>query len=123
VTVQLPPPDRLYAVRVVVPGDPTQEAIDGLAKKLSAKSAEGLRRGCSFLMICASPDGRAAQINVTVNDWHPGAAVIRVTSLLIIKAGAEWDTTRMTVIAGPQVDTVRSRPDSNEQGQTTTNAA
>jgi hypothetical protein len=109
----------VYAVRAVVPGDPTQEAIDGLAKRLSAKSAEGLRRGCSLLNVSASPAGGAAQIDATVNDWNAGSAVMRVASLLIIKAGEGWDTVGMSVSAEP----VRSRPDSIEQGRTATNAA
>jgi hypothetical protein len=100
VTVQLPPPDRLYSVRAVIPGDPTQEAIDRLAGKLSAKGAEGLRRGCS-LLISASPEGGAARLDATVNDWHAGAAATRIVTLLLIKAGPGWDVHGASVSAEP----------------------
>jgi hypothetical protein len=122
VTVQLPPPDRLYSVWAAVPGDATQEAIDGLAKRLSAKGADGLRRRCTGMRVTSLPGH--AQIDVTVNDWNPGAAGMRLITLLTVKAGPGWDVQRAKLMVGPLAeDAVRPRPDSIEQGQTATNAA
>jgi hypothetical protein len=114
-----PPEDRLYSVRAVVPGDPTSAAVDELSKRLGTRASEGLRRGMSGMKIDPVSEGGAVTLTATVNEWNPGSAVMRVVSLLIVKAGAEWDTLGMSVSAEP----VRSRPDSTDQGRTSTNAA
>jgi hypothetical protein len=129
VTVQLPPPDRLYSVRVVLPaaaGDAFPEDIEALARRLRAKGAESLRGRTSGLEVTLfmRPDGDAAKVTATVNDWNPGAAGTRVVTLLTVKAGPEWDVTGATLAVGPlNATAVRPRPDSIEQGQTATNAA
>lgn len=118
-TVQLPPPGRLYSVRAVIPGPAAPEAVDELSRRLSAKASEGLRRGVSGMTLDFAPDGGAVALTARVNDWNAGSAAMRIASLLIVKAGAEWDTVGMSVSSEP----ARSRPDIIDQGQTTTNAA
>lgn len=128
-TVQLPPPDRVYSVRVVLPavvGDAFPEDVQALGKKLRAKGAEALRGTVSDLSVSLflRPGGDAAKVTATVNDWNPGAAGIRVVTLLMVKAGPEWDVIGATLAVDPVAETtVRSRPDSIEQGRTATNAA
>lgn len=128
-TAQLPPPDRLYSVRVVLPaaaGDTFPEDVQALARKLRAKGAEALRGRTSDLEVSLflRPGGDAAKVTATVNDWNPGAAGIRMITLLTVKAGPEWEVTGAGLAVEPVAETtVRSRPDSNEQGQTATNAA
>jgi hypothetical protein len=123
VTVQLPPPDRLYSVWASVPGDFSAATPADLERKLLAKGADSLRQRCAGLRVGPLP-GDHAEINVVVNDWNPGAAGMRLITLLTVKAGPGWDVHRATVMSGPLAETtVRSRPDSIEQGQTTTNAA
>lgn len=123
-TVQLPPPDRLYSVRAVVPGDATSAAVDELSKRLGTKATETLRRGVSGMTFDFAPEGGSVALTARVNDWHGGAAAIRIVTLLLLKAGPEWDVHRASLAVEPvPVATVRSRPDSIEQGRTTTNAA
>jgi hypothetical protein len=118
-----PPEGRLYAVRIVLRGAGPEADPAALEKTLRLKSAEGLRRGCADLRVTvvSGPDAEVPEVSVTatVNEWNSGSAAMRVAGLLIIKAGAGWDTLAMSVSAEP----VRSRPDSIEQGGTSTNAA
>jgi hypothetical protein len=131
VTGRLPPPDRLYSVRVVLPaaaGDAFPEDIEALGKKLRAKGAEALRGRTSGLRVALflrpDGDGDAAKVSATVNDWNPGAAGIRLVTLLTVKAGPEWDVIGAALAVDPlEATAVRPRPDSIEQGQTATNAA
>lgn len=122
-TVQLPPPDRLYSVWAAVPGDFSVSAPEDLEKRLLAKASDGLRQRCAGMRV-TSLNGDHAQIDVTVNDWNPGAAGMRLITLLTVRAGAGWDVHRAKLMVGPLAEaTVRSRPDSIEQGRTATNAA
>jgi hypothetical protein len=129
VTVREPPPDRLYSVRVVLPaaaGDTFPENVEALARRLRAKGAEALRGRTSDLELSLflRPDGDAAKVTATVNDWNPGAAGTRLITLLTVKAGPEWDVAGASLEVGPlDAAAVRPRPDSIDQGQTTTNAA
>jgi len=106
VTVQLPPPDRLYSVRVVLPaaaGDAFPEDIASLAGKLRAKGAEALRGRTSDLELSLflRPDGDAAKVTATVNDWSPGAAGTRLITLLAVRAGPEWDVAGASLAVDP----------------------
>jgi hypothetical protein len=127
VTVQLPPPDRLYLVRVMLPaaaGDAFPEDVQALAKKLRAKGAEALRGRTSDLEVSLFLRRDAAKVTAVVNDWNAGAAGMRMITLLTVKAGPEWEVTRATLAVDPlDATAVRPRPDSIEQGQTATNAA
>lgn len=100
-TVRLPPPDRVFAVRAVIPGDPAMTAVDELSKRLGAKVSESLRRGMSDLRLDPAPGGGAVALTATVNDWHAGAAAIRVITLLLLKAGPGWDVHGASVSAEP----------------------
>jgi hypothetical protein len=123
-----PPPDRLYAVRAVLPGPersslpPAEwEALTALGKALRSKGSESLRQRCSGLEVAhlRRIRGDAAEVTAMVNEWNAGAAAMRVVTLLVLKAGAGWDTVGMSVSAEP----VRSRTDSIDQERTTTSAA
>lgn len=136
-TVQLPPPDRLYAVRVVLPAlerpplPPAEwEALTALGKILRSKGSENLRGRCSdlrvgrLLQLVHGAQEDAAEVTATINDWNGGAAGMRLIVLLTVKSGPGWDVHRASLAVAPvPAATVRSRPDSIEQGQTTTNAA
>lgn len=121
-TALTPPPERVYAVRAVIPGDPAQADPPTLEKALRSKAAEGLRQRCSELTVTVISEAPAemteVEVTATVNEWNAGAAGMRIATLLIIKAGPGFDATMMSVTAEP----VRPRPDSTEQAQTSTNA-
>ena len=97
-TVQLPPPDRLYSVRVVLPaaaGDAFPEDIASLAGKLRAKGAEALRGRTSDLELSLflRPDGDAAKVTAT--------AGTRLITLLAVRAGPEWDVAGASLAVDP----------------------